>query len=194
MLEVYDEDIKEKKLIVRSSKKKSSSKKSKRHMFPIDFMDNRQKKEYIKGGNVVVSNLYDELLTLEEYQKLPDEQKKAAMEHWRKSLNTATIKRTFKWNDYKIYKEFNRLGIAVKTINRKKNNARKNAVINAKQSNDETAVAVKTLPAFKSGLSFFLYEECDSEELVSKMMKYATFLEGEKNKFRIRMEIEEVKP
>lgn len=190
MTNLFNQEIKEKKMIASSSRHKTNGRRSKSHMFPIDFMSNKQRKEYIKGGNIVVSNLYDEILTLEKYQKLSDEQKKVAMEHWRKIYNTAAIKKTFNWNDYYIYKEFERIGISVQK-RAPKRAIKKEAIINKPIS--EKPVSINALPNTGSGASFFLDDECDSGEIVNRIMKYAAFLEGETSKFRIHLEIEEIR-
>lgn len=194
MFRLFEQEVKEKKLAARSSHNKTNGRRSKHHMFPIDFMSSKQQKEYTKGGNVVVSNLYDQISTLEKYNELTDEQKKKAMTHWRNIHSTAAIKRAFNWNDYYIYKEFERIGIEVQKRSPRKSAKSKVIAVEPRVIKEIPAeVEVKTLPAMKSGISFFLYDEYNSEEIVSKIMKYAAFLEGEKNKFRIRLEIEEVK-
>lgn len=206
---IFDLEVKEKKAQASQLRAKTNGRRNRKSMLPSDFMTKAQLKEYIKGGEIVVTNLWDNLITLEQYEALSDEKKKQALEHWRKVHSVAKIKEALKMNDYKIYKEFDRLGVFYeKRTQTKKRTATvkepKPAAVAiqpepaaiepaAETTQPAAAQALQILPAMQSGSTFFLDDIYTAEEAINKLMKYAAFLEGETNKFRIRFEIAEVK-
>ena len=217
----FDQEIQEKKLIARSARAKTNGRRKNRSMFPADLLKGKAKKEYTKGGEIKLSNLWDQLITKEEYLELSDEQKKNAMEHWRTKFTTGLIKKALGWNDYNLYKEFDRVGVQVAKRPARKGKAveevKKKAAAAAKKAEDEAAVNLnkaatllkqieqdkeqaaqpviqaQILPAAQTGISLYLNDEYTPEEAINKLMKYAAFLEGETNKIKIRLEICEVK-
>jgi hypothetical protein len=166
-----------------------------------------------------VSNWWDKILTASQYNELTDEKKKYALEHWRKIHSMSEIKKALGWTDYASYKEFDRLGIEVQKRERKqakstikkekpapkKPAAKKQAALNIDPAKDPSKneviqaakevaeAALEILPARNSGATFYLDDTFTPEEAISKLMKYAAFLEGEPHKVKIRLEITEVK-
>ena len=201
---IFDIEVKEKKAQASQLRSKTNGRRNRRSMLPVDFMTKTQLKEYTKGGEIMVSNLWDNLITLEQYEALSDEKKKFAMEHWRKVHSVAAIKNALKMNDYKVYKEFDRLGVQYEKRTQTKKRTAKAltqeqqpaaaAIIETEEIQQPAAAqTVQILPAAYSGSTFFFDDISNAEEIVSKLFKYAAFLEGEKNKFRLRLEITEVK-
>jgi len=217
MRSIFEEELREKKQQRHALRAKTSGKRKKAgSMLPIDFMSKAQQKEYTKAGEIMITNLWDEIITLEQYNELSDEKKKNALEHWRKVHSTAAIRKKFGWNSNKTYKEFERLGIQVqKRVHKNPRkgtttaaqtqkpaaNIKEEAALQKIQQQIEqreeaatTGAIVGTwLPQQESGSTFYLDDTLKSEEAITKLMKYAAFLEGEKNKFRLRVEIKEVK-
>ena len=211
----FDQEIQEKKLIAQSAKARRGSRRSNRRMFPADFLKGKEKKEYIQGGEIKLTNVWDQIITKEEYMELSEEQKRNAMEHWRKKYTTAIIKNAFGWNDYSMYKEFERVGVHVEKRAPRKGKAveeaKKKATAAAKKEKDPSGslelmaaapvkaaeaqpeIQAQILPAVQPGISLYLNDEYTPEEAINKLMKYAAFLEGETNKIKIRLEICEVK-
>lgn len=58
-------------------------------LFPTDLMNRKEKYNHRKGGKIVLSNLFDEVLTLTEFESLETHEMKNRMQYWR---NTYTIK------------------------------------------------------------------------------------------------------
>jgi hypothetical protein len=272
MENIFDLEVKEKKAQKNLYRAKTNGRRKSGHMFPTDFMSADEKKEYTKAGEVIVTSLWDQILTGAQYNELTDEKKKQALQHWRKIHTTKAIKEKLGWNDYHLYKEFEKLGIEVEKraargtserFQKKEQKAgRKASVAIAAQKQsllefaDEEAMdkfydpevsadqfydpfsalkkadprwekevkalagkmaEVHTTPKDEAqlllhemqamirsfeekqkleaaeGTSFSLNEILDATEAAAKLMKYAAFLEDEKHKFKIRLEIIEVK-
>ncbi len=221
MSSIFEEEVREKKQQRHLYKAKTNGRRKSGSMLPMDFMSKAQQKEYTKAGEIVVTNLWDQIITVEQYEALTDEKKKAAMEHWRKIHTTAAIRKAFKWNSNKTYKEFDRLGIekAVRkprtaTGIQKAPAAKKEkpaAKINDQllafddyepEANKPLSIAkeerieqveARMIPAANTGSTLFFDDTISAEEAITKLMKYAAFLEGESHKFRLRLEITEIK-
>jgi hypothetical protein len=184
-----------------------------------------------------VTSLWDQILSRSQYDELSEEKKRQAMEHWRKVHSVKAIKETLGFNDYNIYKEFDRLGVTVEKRaprgsserhKKKQERAGKAVAIAAapkmsllefaevaeaqpeeeKKLSDPILTAIKDLAAAMAaqhsepapqpqdppqGALFALNETMDAAQLATKLMKYASFLEDEPHKFKIRLEISEMK-
>ena len=213
MESIFDLEVKDKKAINKSYRAKTNGRRKSGHMLPMDFMSTSEKKEYTKGGEVTVTNLWDQILTLTQYQELSDEKKKHAMEHWRKVHNTAAIKKAFGWADATIYNEFKRIGVEVRQLKPrtakanttgKKTPEKKAQQIESKpqQAADLPEILPEILQAPQlvqqpqqavEGSCFYVNETFDAEAAISKLMKIAAFLEGEQHNFKIRLEVTELK-
>lgn len=278
MENIFDLEVREKRAQKNQYRAKTNGRRKSGHMFPTDYMSADEKKEYTKAGEITVTSLWDQILTGTQYNELTQEKKKQAMEHWRKIHTTKAIKEKLGWNDYHLYKEFEKLGIEVEKrkprgtserFQKKEAKAgRKGSVaiaaapqkqsllefadeaamdrfydpeVNADQfydplsaykrhelqpdprwekevkalagamaeahttPKDEAQLLLhemqamirsfeeKQLQEASEGTSFSLNETLDALEAAAKLMKYAAFLEDEKHKFKIRLEIIEVK-
>ena len=217
MQNIFEIEVKEKKQQKHALAAKSNGRRKSNFMLPTDYMDKAQRDEYMKAGEIVTTNLWDQILTKTQYNELSDEKKKFAMEHWYKRYKTAEIKNALGYSDYQLYKEWNRIGVEYE---KRPNRTRKAKVTAAKKDKPaanidhfepegnkpldikeieekieqkQQATTVTVMPAANSGSVLYMDDTLDSEAAITKLMKYAAFLEGESNKFRLRIEISEVK-
>jgi hypothetical protein len=192
---LFMEDVKHKKRAFREAMTATSKKSRKYNMQSWEMLDPKSRREYIKGGEIKVSNIYDQILEKTEYDKLDDEQKKTAMRHWRAVFSAAKVQRKFEWNTYNYYSELERLGLKETKTTKPKKKTKQNKQTIEKQDpqTEETAAAIQVLQARASGTAFYVDDDFTSEAAMGKLMKFASFLEGEENRFRIRLEISEIK-
>lgn len=59
--------------------------------FPSDIMSRKEKMKHRRGSKIMSFNMFDEILTLEEFNKLETEEKKKRMIHWRAKYMTKEI-------------------------------------------------------------------------------------------------------
>lgn len=162
----------------------------------------------------MLSNVWDEILGRTQFNELSDDKKKTALEHWYKMHGTGKIKDKLGFSDYQLYTLYDKLGVSYQKRVRKPNK-QKSAAVKATPKPEVKQPEVKQqllafeevevkevvapdtfnriMPIQNSGSTFYLDDILDSEEAISKLMKYAAFLEGEDNKFRLRVEISEIK-
>ena len=53
--------------------------------FPSDIMSRKDKMKYRRNGKVMTTNLYDEILTIDEFEKLDTQEQYNRLKHWRKN-------------------------------------------------------------------------------------------------------------
>jgi hypothetical protein len=218
MSSIFEEEVREKKQQRHLYRAKTNGRRKSGSMLPIDYMTKAQQKEYMKAGEIVLSSIWDEIITLDQYNELTDEKKKQALEHWRNVHTTAAIRKKFGWNSNKTYREFDRLGIekAIRkprtatgvqkapAAQKEKPAAKINEQFFNKQyepakieqlelETDIEQVEARMIPAANTGSTLFFDDTISAEEAITKLMKYAAFLEGESHKFRLRLEITEIK-
>jgi hypothetical protein len=267
MESIFDLEVKEKKAQKDLYRAKTNGRRKSGHMLPIDFMSAEERKEYTKAGEITVTSLWDQILSRSQYDELTEEKKKQALTHWRKIHTTKAIKEKLGWNDYHLYKEFEKLGIEVEKRAPRGTSARHKAKMEKKETGKSVAIAAaapkmsllefadvedqpydpfstdrtpdprfqneiqalaakmadvhttkedkmelliyefenmissvqEKLSRFQAaaekpqGALFALNETLDAATLATKLMKYASFLEDEPHKFKIRLEIEELK-
>jgi hypothetical protein len=224
MENLFDSEVHQKKGWIKNLRHKTNGRRSSKAMFSFDYMTPEDRREYMKAGEIKMSNIYDKILSKEEFEQLPDERKKAALTHWRIKFTNKDIKDAMDWNDYHLYKSFDKYGVAYEKRSRNnkgkkkepKNKETKSPSIQSKESeyslktlNDfhqeeilkaaqdlqkmQQNSGVTVLPANNSGTTFSIDDEIYAQDAVNKLMKFASFLEDEDHKVKIRLEISEVK-
>ena len=112
--------------------------------FPSDIMSRKEKYNYRKAGKVVTTQLYDEIIPVEEFEQLETYEQKNRMSYWRNVYTNKEILEAMgiaNGRFYKIVKELN-LPKAPR-IERKEPRKGKGVNVQAKQ---EKAVAVEPSP------------------------------------------------
>jgi replicative superfamily II helicase len=59
--------------------------------FPSDIMSRKDKMKYRRNGKVMTTNMYDEIITLEEFEKLEIFEKKNRLQYWRNTYTNKEI-------------------------------------------------------------------------------------------------------
>lgn len=106
------QDILEKKKIAIGVKHRASrTGKIGKWMTPSNLMTKEQKKEYLKSGELVVYNMYDEIMDYNEFEKLTDEAKRTALMRWREKYSTQAIINKWGISRVKLYNLIHKLDI-----------------------------------------------------------------------------------
>jgi hypothetical protein len=101
---MFREDVRDKKNIGRNIFNRAATRKGKisKMMFPVDFMSKKDKKEYIKGGKVMVSNIYtnfekiEDVPSIEQIRALPRETGVIIIKNARSKFTNDTLRKH--WN------------------------------------------------------------------------------------------------
>jgi hypothetical protein len=109
---VFNEDIKEKRIVASGVYSKTGKRGYVGKMlFPSDLMNRKEKYQYRKAGKVVVYNMYDTIMTYEEFKNLSEEEQKKALIEYRKRFTNKQITNTWGIGEYKIYEIMERLDV-----------------------------------------------------------------------------------
>lgn len=195
---LFEEDIrqkrKEKASLHEATKHKRLGKNSVR--FASDLMSRGEKIKHRRSGKIMTSNLYDTILSVNEFLALELHDQKNRMQYWRLKYKIAEIQKGMGiWN--KRYYEI--LDTLELPRERGKLGAGKRK---AKVKEDQTVIAVTpiieapTAPApvpiqevIVSGMHLIFNGTHSPEELQRQLLKYATLLDGEKDDFYIELKI-----
>jgi hypothetical protein len=122
---VFNEDIKEKRIIASGVYSKTGKRGYVGKMlFPSDLMNRKEKYRYRKAGKVVVYNMYDTIMSFEEFLKLSEEEQKKALIEYRKRFTNRQITNTWGIGEYKIYEIMQRLDVPRSRSGKRKDSAK----------------------------------------------------------------------
>lgn len=204
----FYEDVREKKKAASGVHSKTGSRGYVGKMrFPTDIMSRKDKYNYRKAGKVMVSNLMDEILTIDEFEKLEKFEQKRFLEYWRsKYPNTEITHRMGIWNAryYKIVAELE-LPKAPR-INKSGNVKKRSAIAISNESKQKAAVAVAETPVEKiekpvekaetpiqellvNGLHLVYNGTFTPEQIIKQLTKFELLLDGEPDEFYIELKL-----
>lgn len=182
-------------------------------MFPNDLMSAKEKRQYRKSSKVVVSNMYETMMSYEEFLKLSKQDQYNALKAYRENFGVTTIYKTWKIGSNTFYKLVADLDLPPMPRGNKGGSrqgaGRPKTVAPVKQeaqpvqteSIDVEAIVKeyldKHLPKQEeqkepTGFTTKLSGEYSAEELMSKLMKVAGLVEGEDKKYKIQLTITEL--
>jgi hypothetical protein len=105
------EEIQEKKQIGNITQTRKGKRGYGRMKTTLDFLSGKEKRAYTKAGKVQVSNLYDELVKKDVFEKLTDEEQKRYIQHWRTKYSVKEIQQGLGIASMTYYRHLERLGI-----------------------------------------------------------------------------------
>ena len=160
-------------------------------MMPSDFMPKEQRKAYQESGEVVRWNMYEQLLSYNEFMQIPEDKQKEVFQNWRETYGFAQIKR--KWDESTPKK-----GHAIQRLMKKYALPRMGHGGHDSKSNPERSLPMKDSLPIKDSLppsepinTIQYNREASGEEISNRMLKIAEFLDGNSN-YRIRLIIDEI--
>lgn len=175
--------------------------------FPSDILSRKEKKIYKGTSKVTISNLYDEIITVEEFEKLEIHEQRNMLAYWRNTYNNKTITDGMGIWNARYYKLVADLGLPkARRVNSEPRKAtvktapKEPAIQSAIQSSlmeHEAAppapVAAPPAPVVQEiiieGLHLSFIGTYDAEKIQKQLSKFDLMLEGEEDDFYIEMKI-----
>lgn len=155
--------------------------------------------------------MYDQIIPKEEFDQLPIEEQKKAIEHWRKIFKAIDVKKAWRITDSQYYSILNKLGIkrnsyattrpepSRSVASQPRTEARTEVVeVVTKKDLLEALSAMRLLSERKQeednkdGISLGMKGRYDPKTAAAKLLKFAQMIEDEQADFNITVLIEEV--
>jgi hypothetical protein len=167
-----------------------------------DFLKGKAKRDYRGTGKVVKFNMYAKIMPYDEFLKLPDEEKKRVLGGYRNLHKSTEIQKAWGHNSPSyLYKWVDKLGLKKKSFNKTKKESPKVEKAIAKDDNvipveaylEDIKEVIRDLPPapIPDGLNFTYNGNVDAERLIHILTKAGLLVEGETNKFTVKLEIQE---
>jgi len=184
--------------------------------FPSDIMSRKEKRKYKGNSKVSISNLYEEIIPVEEFEKLEEYEQRNMLSYWRNTYSNKTITDGMGIWNAKYYRIVADLGLPkakrVDASSEKKPRkataktaSKEPAIQSAIQSSlmqHEAAppapVAAPPAPVVQQimieGLHLSFIGTYDAEKIQKQLSKFDLLLEGEEDDFYIEMKIMQKAP
>jgi hypothetical protein len=79
--------------------------------FPSDIMSRKEKSKYRKAGKIVTTNIYDEILPIDQFENLETFEKKNRLAYWRNEHTLEDITKQMQVSKVKYYSIVHELGL-----------------------------------------------------------------------------------
>ncbi|WP_156920616.1 hypothetical protein [Thermicanus aegyptius] len=149
---------------------------------PVDFLKGKAKREYTKGGEVIVYNMFDKLMPKEEFDKLDDEQKKECLLRWRDRYSTKQIMETLNLKSYQFYRLMDKFNIP---------RYHGGGPLATKTSTTSTPQTDEVKTNLSNGFNISLHGKYSAEKLIKRLLSISSILEGESSNFKVNITISE---
>ncbi|MDF9638827.1 MULTISPECIES: hypothetical protein [Bacillus cereus group] len=186
-------------------------------MFPNDIMSAKEKRQYRKASKVKVTNMYETMISYEEFLKLSKQDQYNTLKAYRENFGVTTVYKTWKIGAntfYKLVADLDLPPMARGNKGGKRKGAGRPKATTNKTVGDEKAMSVqaetldieaivkehieKHLPKKeeKNPLAGFAFAahidgEFHADELMNRLMKIASFVEGEDKNYKVTLTITE---
>lgn len=166
--------------------------------FPSDLMSRKEKYNYRKAGKVMTTNLFDEILTVEEFEALETYEKKNRLAYWRTQFQNKEILKQMGISNKKYYDIVQELELpkAPRVNDGKPRKPRKAAVKTAAVAEVPAAPAALTPEPQEpvqeiiiDGLNLVYNGTFSAEQLQKSLSKFIALLEGETDQFFIELKL-----
>jgi|tagenome__1003787_1003787.scaffolds.fasta_scaffold20938243_6 hypothetical protein len=184
--------------------------------FPSDIMSRKEKRKYKGNSKVSVSNMYDEIISIEKFEQLEEYEQRNMLAYWRNTYSNKTITDGMGiWNAryYRIVADLGlpkakRVDASTEKKPRKaiattasKEPAIQSAIQSSLMQLEETPpapVAAPPAPVVQEiiveGLHLSFIGTYDAEKIQKQLSKFDLMLEGEDSDFYIEMKIMQKAP
>jgi hypothetical protein len=171
-------------------------------LFPSDIMSRKEKIKHRKAGKVMITNMYEELITLEEFEELEFQERKNRMAYWRTVYTNKEIMKAMGIHNNKYYKIVAELGLP-KAPRIDRQAPRKAKAINV-QETQEKAIAIESSPIktqapevkpepiqeiLVNGIHLVFNGTYSPETIQKKLAKFELMLEDETDDFYIELKL-----
>jgi hypothetical protein len=163
-------------------------------LFPSDFMNRKEKRQYMKSGVVKVSNIYDTIIDFDSFKNLSKEDKKKYLSEYRKRFSNKEIMKIWGISHNYYYKIIHDLDLPKAPRTRraitKKTTQVTPIVPEVVGQVNPVIQPAKIMVELGDGLNVQLNGEYDGEKLIKKLEKIAILLE-ESTKYSVKLVISE---
>lgn len=164
--------------------------------FPTDIMSRKDKYNYRKAGKIVISNLYENILPIDEFNRLDREEQKQRMLFWRTNYSNVEIRQNMKIANATYYRIVAELelpkaprGKSARTTIKKPINKMKEEItpiIETKQIPDPPPAVQEMII---EGLHVVFNGTFSAEHIIKQLSKFELILDGEPDQFNIELKI-----
>lgn len=197
----FEEEIKrlkkEKASLHQATKHKRLGKNNMR--FASDFMSRSEKIKHRRAGQIVTTNLYDNILTFDEFADLENHEKRNMMAYWRNTYSNKEIMKAMQLGNAAYYKIVSDLGLpkAQRTNSGNTGKPRKATAIKVMQNQTEQLALPETVvqkqPAAQeiivNGMHLVFNGTYKPEMIVKQLLKFGALLEDETDEYYIELKL-----
>ncbi len=178
-------------------------------MFPSDFMSTKEKKKHMKAGEVLTTNMYDNILTIAEFNALETYEKKNRMQYWRSVYSNKEIQQAMGIANSPYYKIIAELDLpkAPRTNKTRTGSTikKEKKSVAVKPSLLELTMDVPVVPEVKeepkvvqevivNGLNVIFNGTYNAEKIEKQLTKFMLLLDGEEEDFYIELKLMQKQP
>lgn len=169
--------------------------------FASDLMNPKERKQHTKAGKVLTSNIYDTILTVDEFEKLEEFEQRNRLAYLRTKYDNLTIMKEMGVSNARYYAIVGNLGLpkATRTYSDKKPKRKATAIAIAEEPiqapiEKSTAAPIEktTAPVQEliiDGLHLVYNGTFSPDMIVKQMLKFAALLEDENDQFHIELKL-----
>jgi hypothetical protein len=167
-------------------------------MFASDYMSRKEKLEYRRAGEVMTTNMYEDILTEKQFDELENQEKKNRMQYWRNNYTIKTIQTEMGINNAQFYKIINQLDLPKAERSKRKDAAKPKvrAKAPAKKEEETAPVAVEkrqeSMPIQEiivDGLHLAFHGTYSAEHIIKQLSKFELLLDGEEDEFYVELKL-----
>lgn len=203
--EIYQEDLTNKYKIGKSALTYKSGTYKHRLRSAADLMNPYQRRKYRKSGEVIVSNIFDQLMTREEFDEKTPEQQKNILIRWKELYANKEILKALNMGSATLYRLYDELDVPKARKGYKRNGAsNKKMSIAEKAAHLQSQIKAQNAPEIidpmantqpmrilTQGLHLEYNGEFDAEQLSKIFTKLQLVTDGEENKFYLSISLTE---
>lgn len=161
--------------------------------FPSDIMSRKDRKEYIKSGEVIVTNIYDKIMPREEFQAHSEEEQKVILQALRERHKTKDIQKAWRMNSAGYYALVDKFGLA------KLHRGGRRAVTPKTKTNTPVIVELQEAPIVRDsapiradGMCLEFNGQHKADLIISRLEKLLLVLSDEEGNFDIQFRVREL--
>jgi hypothetical protein len=174
--------------------------------FPSDIMSRSEKMRYRRSSKVMISNMYDQIIPIEDFEKLETHEQRNMLAYWRNVYSNKEITEGMGiWNN-KYYKIVAELGLPkAPRINSTEKKPRKakaaakvevetSAAVPAPKEEIQQPIVQQPQEIIVDGLHLIFNGTYKAEQIQMKLNKFYALLDDEEDDFYIEMKIVQKQP
>lgn len=194
---IFEQDIKNKKKEAASLRAATNFKRvgKKGMKTPIDLMSRQERKEHMRAGEIVTTNIFDTILPIAEFEALEEHEQRNRLAYWRTKYTNKEICTGLNiWNN-KYYKLVADLGLPKAPRTNSGEKVIRKAPIKRTQAPPvaiQSSLELEAPPLQEiivNGLHLSLNGTYTPEQIVKQLLKFGSLLEGEEDNYYIELKL-----